>query len=79
MQTDRYSARLRGGRSGDRIPAGTRFSTPVHTGPGIHPASCTMSTESFPGVESGQGVTLTSHPLLVLRSKKIVELFLYPP
>ena len=36
---------------------GARFSAPVHTGPGAHPASCTMSTGSFPGVNSNQGVT----------------------
>jgi len=29
-----------------------------------------MGTGSFPGVESGRGVTLTPHPLLVPRSKK---------
>ena len=42
-----------------------RFSTPVQTGPGAHPASCTMGTGSFPQVKSGRGVTLTPHPLLV--------------
>jgi hypothetical protein len=42
-----------------------RFSAPVQTGPGAHPASCTMGTVSFPGVNSGQSVTLTLHPLLV--------------
>jgi hypothetical protein len=42
-----------------------RFSAPVQTGPGAHPASCTMGTGSFPGVKSGRGVTLTPHPLLV--------------
>ena len=26
-----------------------RFSAPVQTGPGAHPASCTMGTGSFPG------------------------------
>ena len=36
-----------------------------HTGPGAHPASCTMGTGSFPGVKSGRGVTLAPHPLLV--------------
>ena len=56
---------LRAGRSGDRIPVGARFSAPVQTGPGAHPASCKMGTASFPGVKSGQGVTLTPHPLLV--------------
>ena len=44
---------------------GARFSAPVQTGPGAHPASCTMATGSFPGVKSGRGVTLTPHPLLV--------------
>jgi len=48
-----------------RIPVLARFSAPVQTGPGAHPASCTMGTGSFPGVKSGRGVTLTPHPLLV--------------
>ena len=47
-----------------------RFSTPVQTGPGAHPASCTMGTGSFPGVKGGRGVTLTAHPLLVPLSWK---------
>jgi hypothetical protein len=47
--------------------------------PGAHPASCTMGTGSFPGVESGQGMTLITHPLLVPRSKSRVELYLYSP
>ena len=33
--------------------------------PGVHPASCTMGTGSFPGVKYSQGVLLTTHPLLV--------------
>jgi len=53
------------GRSGDRIPVEARFSAPVQTRPGAHPASCTMGTGSFLGVKSGRGVTLTPHPLLV--------------
>ena len=61
-----YSDWLRAGRSGDRIlVGGARFFTPVQTGPGAHPASCTMGTASFPGVKSGRGVTLTPHHLLV--------------
>jgi len=65
-----YSDWLRAGRSGDQIPVGggAKFSAPVQTGPGTHPASCTMCTGSFPGVKSGRGVTLTPHPLLVLWS-----------
>jgi len=61
---------LRAGRSGDQIPVGTRFSAPVQTGPGAHPASCTMGTGSFPRVKSGRGVTLTPYSLLVSWSKK---------
>jgi hypothetical protein len=56
---------------------GARFPTPVHTGPGAHPASCTIGTGSFPGVESSWGVTLTPHSLLVPRSNNRVELYLY--
>jgi hypothetical protein len=57
-----YSDWLRAGGSGDRIPVEARFFAPVQTGPGAHPASCTMGTGSFPEVESGRGVTLTPHP-----------------
>jgi hypothetical protein len=58
---------------------GIEFSAPFQSGPGAHPASCTMGTGSFPGIESGRGVTLTSHPLLVPRSKNRVALYLYFP
>jgi len=51
----------------DPIPEMRDF-PPVQTGPGAHPASCTMGTGSFPGVKSGRGVLLTTHPLLVQRS-----------
>jgi len=42
-----------------------RFSAPVQTCPGAHPASSTIGTGSFPGVKSGQGVTLTPYLPLV--------------
>jgi len=64
-----YSNWLRAGRSGDRIPVWARFSTPVNTSHGAHPASCTMGTGSFLGVKSGRGVPLTPHTLLVLWSR----------
>ena len=44
---------------------GARFSAPVQTGPGVHPASCTMGPGFFPGVKSGRGVMLTPQHLLV--------------
>jgi len=75
----RYSDWLRAGRSGDRISVGARFSAPVQTGPEAHPASCTMSTGSFPGVNRGRVVTLTPHPLLVPWSWKSRAIPLLPP
>ena len=51
-----YGAR----RSGIESRWGRDF-PPVQTGPGAHPASCTMGTGSFPGVKCGRGVLLTTH------------------
>jgi hypothetical protein len=57
------------GRSGDRIPVVARFSAPVKTGPGAHPASYTMGTGSFPEVKRpGRGVDNPPH--LAPRLKK---------
>jgi len=58
---------------------GKRFSAPVQTGPGAHPASCTMGTGSFPGVKSGQGVTLTPLTPFSAVGHERVELYLYSP
>jgi len=63
MFRSRYSVSLDG--PGIESRWGARFSAPLHTGPGTHPASCTMGTGSFPRIKSGRGVTLTPHPLLV--------------
>ena len=51
-------------------PSGDETVHLVQIGPGAHPASCKMGTRSFPGVKCGQGVLLTTHPLLVSRSRK---------
>jgi len=57
------------GRSGIKSRWGLDF-PPVQTGPGAHPAFCEMGTRSFPGVNCGRGVLLTTHPLIVPRSWK---------
>jgi hypothetical protein len=58
---------------GFRSPAGAKdfpSSLCVQTSSEAHPASCTMRTGGpFPGAKHGRGVTLTTHPHLVLRSK----------
>jgi len=58
-----------------------RFSAHFQTGPGAHPASCTMGTGSFSGVKSGRGVTLSPHPLLVpwSRTGRAIPLLPYGP
>jgi len=49
---------------------GAKFSAPVQTSPGAHPASCTMDTGSFPGVKRGRNVTLIPYPLPVPWTRK---------
>ena len=47
-------------QSGDQLLVGVRYSVPIQTGPGAHPASYTMCTRLFPGVKQlGLGV---AHP-----------------
>ena len=57
---------------------GARFTTPVQTGPGAHPAYCTMGSGSFPVVKRpGRGV---GHPPpSSVEVKERVELYLYSP
>ena len=57
---------------------GARFSAPVETGPGSHPASYTTGTGSFPGVKrAGRGV---GHPPPSSVEVKVrVELYFYSP
>ena len=54
---------------------GARFSAPVQTGSGAHPASYTMGTGCFPALKRpGRGV---GHPPHLAEVKEIVELNLY--
>jgi len=55
---------------------GARFSAPVQTGPGTHPASYTMGTGSFPGVKQpGHGID--HPPPSSAEVKERVELYHY--
>jgi hypothetical protein len=57
---------------------GARFSTPVLTGPGGHPAFCTMGTGSFPGVKR-PGCGADHPPSSSAEVKEGVELYIYSP
>ena len=73
----RYSDTLWAGRSGERIPAGTRFPAPVQTGPGENPTSYTIGTMSLPGVKRpGRGV---DHPTRSSAEVKEIKLNIYSP
>ena len=57
---------------------GARFSAPVQTCPGAHPASYTIDTGSFRGVKRpGRGVD--HPPPSSAEVKERVELYIYPP
>ena len=72
----RYSDLLWAVRSGVRILVGARYSAPIQTGSEAHPASCTMGTESFPGVKwPGRGID--HQPPSSAEVKERVELYLY--
>jgi hypothetical protein len=58
----RYSDSQRAGGSGDQIPVQLTLSAPVQTGPGAHPASCTMGAGCFQEVKR-RGVAFTAHPI----------------
>jgi hypothetical protein len=56
------------------------FSFCVHTGAEVHPASYPMGTVGpFPRVKRGRGVTLTTHPRLVPRSRMSRSYISSPP
>jgi hypothetical protein len=68
-----------GSSVGIENPGEAKSSAPVQTDPGAHKVTFTMATGSLQGVESGCGVTLAPHPLLVPRTKNTVELYLCSP
>ena len=59
-------------------PGGARLSASVQTGPGAHPASCTMGTGSLPGVmRPGRGADHPPPPKR--RGHERVGLYFYSP
>ena len=56
-----------------------RFSAPVQTGPGAHPASCTIRTRSFPGGKKRPGRDADPLPSSSTVGHERVELYLYSP
>ena len=63
---------LRAGRSGIESLWGRDFPS-VLTGPGAHPASCTIYTGSFPGVEAAGAWGWNPHPHLVPKVLKKIR------
>jgi len=59
-------------------PGGAKFSIPVQTSPGAHPASYTMGTRSFLGVK-WPGCGVDHPPPSRTRVKERIELYLYSP
>ena len=56
-----------------------RFSTPIQTGPGAHPASCTMGTRSFPGGKEWPGCDADPSPPSSAIGHERVELYVCSP
>jgi len=77
-QLSRFGDSQRALRSGDRMPARVRFSAPVQTGPGAHPASYTMGTGSLPREvkRTGQGFDHLRQSSTEVKER--VQLYLYP-
>ena len=56
---------------------GARFSAPIQTGSGAHPASCTMGTVSFPGINQQGGID--HQPPSSAEVEERVYLYIYFP
>jgi len=64
---------------GNEFRWGARISVPVQTGPGAHPASCTIDTDSFPGGKERPGRDADPSPPSSAVGHERVELYLYSP
>ena len=74
-ELSRYSDSLGAGRSGKRIPVGTRFSARDQTGSGTLSASCAVDTMSFKGVRRPRS-SVNHPPLSRVEVKERVHLYL---
>jgi len=74
----RYSSVGIATRFGDRILLGARYSAPVQTGPGAHPASYTFGTGSFPEVKR-PGHSFDHPSPSSAKVKGRVEVYIYSP
>ena len=63
---------------GIKLRLGARFSSPVQSGPGAYPASCTIGTGSFQGLKRQKRSAKHSPPPSD-EVKERVELYLYSP
>jgi hypothetical protein len=68
-----------GGCTGGGGGGGARFSAPVQTGPGTHPASWTMGTGSFPGGKERPRLDADPSPASSAVSHERLELYHYSP
>ena len=64
---------------GDRMSVEARYSTPVQTGPVVHPTSCTMVNRLLSRKKAICGVALTTQPLLAPMLKKEYSYNYTPP
>jgi hypothetical protein len=74
----RYGDSLRAGGPGIESRWGSRFSAPVQTGPGAHPASSTVGTGSFPGVKRPER-DVDHPPSSSAEDKERIKLYIYSP
>jgi hypothetical protein len=73
-----YRNSLQAGWSVDQILVGARFSAPVWTSPGTHPAAYTVGTSSLWGVK-WLGHSVNHAPPSSAKVKESVHLYLYSP
>jgi len=67
------------GGLGNESQWGVRFSAPIQTGTGAHPAFYMMGSGFYSQGESGWGVALNTHPPPSIKVKERVQHYIYSP